>query len=65
VSAAPVNTVRRAAQYAWQSYGGALAREYACLAEVEPNSPRIRPTLAPVAWLDREPSGVTEMRRAA
>ena len=36
------------------------------LAELAPGSPRIRPTLARIAWLQREPGMVaTEMRRAA
>jgi len=68
----PVNTALRKRRCrpigpaTWSSLAAFMARERACLSAARPNSVRIRPTLAPVASLQREPGmAATEMRRAA
>jgi len=50
----------------WSAVAAFMSRERSRLAEVAPNSVRIRPSLARITWLDREPGmAVAEMRRAA
>ena len=50
----------------WSAVAAFMSRERSLLAEVVPNSVRIRPSLVRIAWLDREPGmAVAEMRRAA
>jgi hypothetical protein len=49
----------------WSAIAAAISRERGFLEELEPHSPRIRPTLALVVWLNREPGMAAETRRAA
>jgi len=57
----PVNTALRKRRCrpigpaTWFSLAAFMARERACLSAARPGSPRIRPPLARVAWLSREP----------
>jgi hypothetical protein len=39
----------------WASIAAAISRQHSILAETEPTSPRIRPSLQRIAWLDRKP----------
>jgi hypothetical protein len=46
---------RRISPDTWASIAAAISRQHATLKEDRPDSPRISPSLARVAWLERDP----------
>ena len=68
--AAPVNSALRKRRHigpeTWSAVAAVISRERSLLAELAPNSVRIRPTLARITWLEREPGmAATEIQEAA
>jgi hypothetical protein len=55
--AAIAKTRRRIRPETWSSLNAAVAREHQALTATQPNSPRIRPTLAPLRWLEQSALG--------
>jgi hypothetical protein len=50
----------------WSAVGAFISRERSCLMETAPDSPRIRPTLPRLHWMEPEPGMArTETRRAS
>jgi hypothetical protein len=66
VSSAPRKRRRHISAETWSAVAAFMSRERSRLAEVAPNSVRIRPPLARVVWLEREPSmAAIEIHEAA
>jgi hypothetical protein len=62
MSAAPRKR-RRYRRESWNSLAAFMSREKSLLAEERPSSPRAKPTLARLAWLNREPDKAKENAR--